>query len=70
MSQENNMTVETATEQQQDEKLDSVLLCNRVVKGTKEDIDEKAASDNVDLTVEEPPIEEPTPEATPPEETV
>ena len=26
-------------EQQQDEKLDTVLLCNRVVKGTKEDID-------------------------------
>jgi hypothetical protein len=38
-AQENNMSVETATEQQQDEKLDSVLLCNRVVKGTKEDID-------------------------------
>ena len=37
--QENNMMVETATEQKQDEKLDSVLLCNRVVKGTKEDID-------------------------------
>jgi hypothetical protein len=38
--------------------------------GAKEDIDENAASDNVDLTVEEPPIEEPAPEATPPEETV
>ena len=38
--------------------------------GTKEDIDENASSDNVDLTVEEPPIEEPAPEATPPEETV
>lgn len=40
--QENNMSVETTTEQQQqqqDEKLDSVLLCNRVVKGTKEDIE-------------------------------
>ena len=37
--QENNMMVETATEQQQDEKLDTVLVCNRVVKGTKEDID-------------------------------
>jgi hypothetical protein len=37
--QENNMSVETATEQQQDDTLDSVLLCNRVVKGTKEDID-------------------------------
>jgi hypothetical protein len=38
-AQENKMSVETATEQQQDEKLDTVLLCNRVVKGTKEDID-------------------------------
>jgi hypothetical protein len=41
-TQDNNMSVETTTEQQQqqqDEKLDSVLLCNRVVKGTKEDIE-------------------------------
>ena len=38
--------------------------------GAKEDIDENATSDNIDLTVEEPPIEEPAPEATPPEETV
>jgi hypothetical protein len=34
--------------------------------GTKEDIDENATSDNVDLTVDEPPIEEPS---TPEEET-
>jgi hypothetical protein len=33
--------------------------------GAKEDIDENATSDNVDLTVEEPPIEA-APEATPP----
>ena len=33
--QENNMSVETATERQQDD----ILLCNSVVKGTKEDID-------------------------------
>jgi len=33
--QENKMSVETATEQQQDD----TLLCNSVVKGTKEDID-------------------------------
>jgi hypothetical protein len=33
--------------------------------GTKEDIDENATNDNVDLTVEEPPIEA-APEATPP----
>jgi hypothetical protein len=36
--------------------------------GTKEDIDENTTNDNVDLTVEEPPIEEPaTPETTPEE---
>jgi hypothetical protein len=34
--------------------------------GTKEDIDENSPSDNVDLTVDEPPIEEPS---TPEEET-
>jgi len=33
--------------------------------GAKEDIDENATSDNVDLTVDEPPIET-APEATPP----
>jgi hypothetical protein len=33
--------------------------------GAKEDIDENATSDNIDLTVDEPPIEEPpTPEET------
>jgi hypothetical protein len=33
--------------------------------GNKENIDEKAAADNIDLTAEEPPIEEPaTPEET------
>jgi hypothetical protein len=32
--------------------------------GVKEDIDENATSDNVDLTIDEPPIEEPTPEET------
>lgn len=46
---------------------------SRILKyGTKEDIDENATSDNVNLTPEEPPIEEPpTPieEPTSPEET-
>jgi hypothetical protein len=37
--------------------------------GTKEDIDENATSDNVDLTLEEPPIEEPAAPETTPEET-
>jgi hypothetical protein len=37
--------------------------------GTKEDIDENATSDNIDLTVDEPPIEEPAAPETTPEET-
>jgi hypothetical protein len=37
--------------------------------GTKEDIDENATSDNIDLTVDEPPIEEPAAPETTQEET-
>jgi hypothetical protein len=37
--------------------------------GAKEDIDENATSDNVNLTAEEPPIEEPAAPETTPEET-
>ena len=37
--------------------------------GAKEDIDENATSDNIDLTVDEPPIEEPAAPETTPEET-